>query len=586
MTGSELNSSLLMPSTKFIEKEQRKLTSEVMGNRVSRIKRCLGRPLSQKERKTECERPSRSRDQGPQRMSPGLMPSSQDHEYPIEPSSKTAEHIERDTGTQQGTANPGFLGLDHCHTCPKDLCDTGGRTANSSTNEEVVAFDDLADSSIDSLTHLASNIHEECSLLHCHAKDLRVLLSALSTDGQIAKEKSDSLSERVKIMSHEIRSNITAVERQRDMLSSEFQELVEENHVLREQLSDTRSHIFSLQPYRKDCTPEEIGQEYDALVEQVQDWVQKLMSQWMDGGDDVDAFLNHAKKCKADVSSFKSVLDQYPDLIHGFNFPETDEDIITSVIMRYLHDKIFQSVLYGFAPRSVQTITSIENLMHVSVKPKRDLFTVRTWVAEAYDALLSSTQLRSFRQKRAVGMSEELTDILNIFIGEEQYPNLFQDLFDLVIYPAMRLYEKLQVSTNHYYLDIDHFIVKVYEELNTTPSFVASLTNLDCKNILQNRKGFNVEKLDPPPSKQELCCRLHNVCSVVPALYVRQIGQKDTIKDPIVVRKQQILVAWGSGEKQRVYQDNGDRSLISQLYALNSSEGYGPSSDEGTKPCD
>ncbi|KAF9762170.1 hypothetical protein IL306_003547 [Fusarium sp. DS 682] len=598
MTDSELDSSLLMPSMKSIKKEQLETNHEAMRNRVSRVKRCLRISFPQKESKTECERRSRSRDQEPQRISSRLIADIRHNENPtgppIEPSSKSLERYEQDTGTRKVTAKHGLLELDHCHTTPKELSDTGSfqpqsrrRTGNSSTNEEFRSHDDLVDFNIDSLAHLAGNIQEEYFRLHHHAKDIHETLSAPDMDRQVAKEKADRFSERVKSMNQRMSSNITVVERHRETLASELRELVKENHVLREQLNDAQSHIFSLQPYRKDCTPEEIGQEYDALVGQVQDWVQKFMSQWMDCDDGLDVLLSHAKKRKTDVNRFKSVLGRYPDLIYGSNFPETDEDIITSVVMRYLHDNIFQPVLYGGIPRYVHTITNIENLMRASVEPKRDLFTVRTWTAEAYNALLSCGQIRSFRQRRAMGMAQELGDILNVFTREEQFPNFFEHLFDLVIYPAMMLYEKLQISTNHFYLDIDSFIVKTEGGLKTTLNFVDSLRSLDCKNVLQNRKGFNMEKLDPPPSRQELCHLLHNVCSVVPALCMRQIGQGDTIKDPIVVRKQQVLVAWGSEEKRRAYQDDGDRTLISHLYAFSSSEeGYCPSSSEGnnTKP--
>ena len=56
-------------------------------------------------------------------------------------------------------------------------------------------------------------------------------------------------------MEHRLSSHMT--------LASKAKELAEENRVLREQLNDAQSHIFSLQPYRKDLTPEEVGQVRD-----------------------------------------------------------------------------------------------------------------------------------------------------------------------------------------------------------------------------------------------------------------------------------------------------------------------------------
>ncbi|KAF5606061.1 hypothetical protein FPCIR_162 [Fusarium pseudocircinatum] len=62
-------------------------------------------------------------------------------------------------------------------------------------------------------------------------------------------------------------------------------------------------------------------QDYDALVEQIQDWVQKLMNPWLeDCGDDAHAFLTHAKRRIVDADRFKRILREYPDLMNGLNF--------------------------------------------------------------------------------------------------------------------------------------------------------------------------------------------------------------------------------------------------------------------------
>jgi predicted nuclease with TOPRIM domain len=420
-----------------------------------------------------------------------------------------------------------------------------------------------------STTHCNEKLREQNCQLDRRIQDLQRQLSTLTTDKQIAEEKSDTLSEKLNSLKQRMNSNMTEVEISSEALADKVEELGKENRALREQLNDAQSHIFSLQPYRKELTSEEVGQEYDDLVEQVQDWVQKFMDPWLDDHrEGVDALLSNAKRRAVDATRFKHLLYQYPDLIHGASFPETDEDIITSVIMRYLHDHIFQTVLYGMIARYVEVISFIEKEMQMSVEPKRDLFSVRTWTAEAYNALLSSPQFKAVRNERREAMTRELANILKIFFKKDQFNWFCQNTCQRVIVPAMKLYEKLQISTNHFYLDVNSFIVRAGGELTTSTDFIDTLENLDCKNVLQNRKTFNLGKLDPTPSKKELYHRLHNVCTVVPALYMRQIGQRDAIKDPIVVRKQQMLVAWGPEEKRNAYQENGDRTLVSHLYGF------------------
>lgn len=148
----------------------------------------------------------------------------------------------------------------------------------------------------------------------------------------------------------------------------------------------------------------------------------------------------------------------------------------------------------------------------------------------------------------------------------------------------MKLYEKMAVSTHHFYLDINPYISwrgngAGSDRFSLSTEFVDSVKDLDCRNVLHNRKVFNITKMDPMPSKTELYHHLENVCTITPALYIRQIGQKDAIKEPAIVRKQQLLVAWGSEEKRREFQKKGDRTLVSHLYDLKmerSGEGWGP----------
>ncbi|KAF4980602.1 hypothetical protein FZEAL_3415 [Fusarium zealandicum] len=497
------------------------------------------------------------------------------------PKPKIDAHTEKNVGDKVVTAGPDAMELDATSASMESWDDARAyqvppphKTNLAPMTEEFEPLDDFSgfDSTSFSRRKDDSKLQEENARLHRHVQDLHRKLSLLSTDKQIAEEQAERLTERVNGMKQRMSSSMTEVERSSETLATRVEELTDENQALREQLNDAQSHIFSLQPYRKDLTPEEVGQEYDSLVEQVQDWVEKFMDPWLKNHHEgLEAMSATARKRSADVNRFKKVLHQYPDLVHGLYFPETDEDIIMSMILRYLHDNIFQTVLYGSIHHYVEIVSFIENHMQASVEPKRDLFSVRSWTAEAYNALISAPQFRAVREKRRKEMIVELGEILKIFCTKEDWQWFLDNLSEQCVVPAMKLYEKMQVSTHHFYLDINPFIVRLAGELSMSPEFISSVKELDCKNMLQNRKAFSLDKMDPPPSRKELYHRLLNVCTVAPALYMRQIGQRDAIKEPIVVRKQRMLVAWGSDEKRQAYLDDGDRTLVSRLYTSKSS---------------
>ncbi|KAK1250514.1 hypothetical protein MKX08_010517 [Trichoderma sp. CBMAI-0020] len=398
-------------------------------------------------------------------------------------------------------------------------------------------------------------------------RQLQDAITRLTLEKESAEREATKARQQIEDLKHLLNSDMEEIAKDTESLGAEMKRLKEENNLLREELNDAQSHIFSLQPYRKDLTPEEVGRQYDDLVESVQDWVQKFMGFWLDDYEaGAEALASHARKNAQEVARLKKVVHKHPDLIHGCMFPETDEDIIVAVIMRFLNDHIFQKVLYGSASNYTDMVSFIETQMQTAVEPKRDLFAVRTWTAESYNALMSAPQFRGIRARRSRDLTIGLAEVLRIFCKKDKHSWFYQNTEDRCIKPAMALYEKLQVATHHFYLDIQPYISwSGSNHIAHSQEFHECVENLDCRNILHNRKAFNMNKMDPRPTKADIHTNLLNVCTVVPALYIRQIGQRDAIKAPSIVRKQQMLVAWGSDEKKEKFTEEGDESLVHML---------------------
>lgn len=75
-----------------------------------------------------------------------------------------------------------------------------------------------------------------------------------------------------------------------------------------------------------------------------------------------------------DSMLFKKAIKKNPDLIHATTFPETDEDVVVGIILRFLHDNIFQKIMYGSIQNYTEVISFIENFMQTAVEPKRGMF--------------------------------------------------------------------------------------------------------------------------------------------------------------------------------------------------------------------
>jgi hypothetical protein len=97
-------------------------------------------------------------------------------------------------------------------------------------------------------------------------KEMQMELEQLAKEVQdlgdkkdIAEGKNELLMRQMQDMKRMMPSLLEDVDKDSDSLAQAFTNLQHENRILREQLQDAQSHIFSLQPYRKDLTPEEVG---------------------------------------------------------------------------------------------------------------------------------------------------------------------------------------------------------------------------------------------------------------------------------------------------------------------------------------
>ncbi|KAK3315465.1 hypothetical protein B0H66DRAFT_583954 [Apodospora peruviana] len=366
-----------------------------------------------------------------------------------------------------------------------------------------------------------------------------------------------------------LESNFNDMATGNDQLLSVVEGLEKENQRLKADLDDARSHIFSLQPYRKDLTPEEVGRDFDDLVTGVADWVTKFAEPILDDPSKLEEVLVMMKKKPADVQKLKKHLKSHPDIINGSLFPETDIDILIAIAMRFLHDNIFQKILYGAVPSPVEAVNFLEASMQTNVEPKRDLFALRTWRAETLNAVICSPEYKKSRHSRMKELTVELASVFRIFYKDIDFNAFHCSCQEHVIQPAVEFHEKLLTATHHYYPVVNSYILwgpnQVLEE--KSQDFIDNLSDLRCENVLQNRKLFNIAKLNPKPTRADLLNDLINVATIVPGLYMRQIGKRDTLKTPKVVRRQQMLVAWGAEAQREAFMASSEPTLMHRIQA-------------------
>ncbi|KAM7203979.1 hypothetical protein V8F33_001950 [Rhypophila sp. PSN 637] len=343
--------------------------------------------------------------------------------------------------------------------------------------------------------------------------------------------------------------------------------LQEENQSLKKNLDDARSHIFSLQPYITDMTPERIGTLFDDLMSNVMEWVTEFVDQFQDNRSRIDELLSLAKRKPGEFAKLRKQIERHDDLSSGCLSPDTDIDIFVAITTRWLDENMFQTVLCGITPQCVEVITYIEASMQ-KLEPKRDLYAIRSWRAETLNALIASSEYQRTRRVHAERLTIALADIFKPFRKQQDKQEYYRSCLREIIMPALELDEAMSTSIHHYYLDLDPYAnFNTKQELNIgAPDLIEKLSQLKLENILQNRKTLVLAKLQPCPSREEFQQMLVNVATIAPALRMKQVGMGDAIRPTTIVRPQHMLVAFGSQEQRENYLNNGEPTLITQVF--------------------
>lgn len=345
---------------------------------------------------------------------------------------------------------------------------------------------------------------------------------------------------------------------------------------LRAELEESRSHIFSLQPYRREITPEEVASDWELLFAGVSDCVERLVGPTLDSDALHKEVLQRARKHPTTWAGILKHMYQQPDLAQAAEYPDTDLDVLTAIVMRHLNEHVFQTTLYGARPAHVAAVAAIENAMATHVEPRRDQLAIRSWRAEALGALIADPNL--YPTERAaceVALADELVALFRVFLPYHSEPGARRQaeahamLRDGCVRPAIDLHEKLLVSTHHFYTTLDGYYVQGTKRegggVVTSPDLYPSLDKLDCKNILQNRKTITRARIEADGSADPQRA-LRTVLALTPAVYMRQVGQRDMVKEPALVCRQQMLVAWGSQEKREDFIRGGEKTLLAHLF--------------------
>jgi len=112
-------------------------------------------------------------------------------------------------------------------------------------------------------------------------------------------------------------------------------------------------------------------QEYDDLVEAVQDLATKFMDPIIEDSQKTNQVLGSTKKRSSEWATFFKYMSTHPSLVNGCDYTETDVDVYIGLVMRFLSERVFQTTLCGTMALAVDTLNFVARTMESEVEPQR-----------------------------------------------------------------------------------------------------------------------------------------------------------------------------------------------------------------------
>ncbi|KAI0973836.1 hypothetical protein F4678DRAFT_459323 [Xylaria arbuscula] len=332
-----------------------------------------------------------------------------------------------------------------------------------------------------------------------------------------------------------------------DKLLEEHRQLKQEYQQLQGRISSLSSNKLGIRPYRTNFTRNDAQNGFDQLMRNIDVWVESYTNKLMEDENFAENWVNFLKNNSDQVNRFQELLHCEPnrDLLSAVGYPDSDQNIVSAFIVRFIWQKVFKERPCGMPSGFVTILKDLELAMSDCTAPKLDTCAIHTWRAQSHHALFSHPSYSGFRQMSINALTEELDQIMGFLSDHSKHDEFVRSISSRIIEPSFKLYEKLQTSHEKYSIETAQWARPgAAMSQNLADGGIEDfLSNLHCVNAAGHNEVVFVDELDPKPTSEELREQLQFICSIRPALKVREL-QKSGGRDSATVSKEKVLVAW------------------------------------------
>ncbi|KAI0419788.1 hypothetical protein F5X98DRAFT_384058 [Xylaria grammica] len=331
----------------------------------------------------------------------------------------------------------------------------------------------------------------------------------------------------------ELQDKVTELLEEQRQLKARLNGIEDENRDLKVANEGYMQQILNLRPFEPDQKPYHLQVDFRDFSSHLDSWAFKWTARFFDSGEEyVNRWLSDMSSSKRVFLQFQESLQSIPDLYQAVGYPDTDLEIFTAWLLRFIWGRVFGD----FTMKPTGVLTAIEALMPQCKEPRLDMAAIQDWRGQAYHAVFTDPEYPQVRQRAIDVFSAALAETL-AFIPEPSQKAAFTQSIPALFEPCFDIYEKCQRSDTNYYIDV------TYPTRQNVPDVVSRLFRKEVYCLSTKRHTiFTVDKLERQPTPVEVQQQLHIIFSIRPAFKMRD--WKLTNGRERILQQERLFIAW------------------------------------------
>ncbi|KAI0412055.1 hypothetical protein F5X98DRAFT_380135 [Xylaria grammica] len=339
-------------------------------------------------------------------------------------------------------------------------------------------------------------------------------------------------------------------------LQSKVSELSDNNRKLKDTVRDRESQILQLRPYETDFKRYDAQMDFRDLVSSIDVWVEKWTGKFIDDKQFVEEWLTGLSHFTPAIARFQQFLRSNDDLYQAVGYPDSDLQILSAFILRFVWQGAFERIPRGDTSLGgvITLLKRIELTMSRCTRPALDMSSIHSWRGQAYHAIFSDSSYPEVRRACIDILTSELAEMLQFIPPSSLKVGFVQSISSQIVEPCFDLYEKCLQTHEDYYIDITK--PGLLGRLDSVDKMLQTLrsNDIDCRNVAKGHAIFRMDKLKPETTTEKLKQQLHFICSIRPALKVREWQNTNGREETLI--KEITLIAW---DPDRLQTGNTDK---------------------------